>query len=135
MDRLTSLLETHPEPAGSDRDVAVDCIAAAAECALVCTACADACLGEDNPSHLRDCIRLDQDCADLCGIVARMLARAGRQDRETLERTLEACIRACRACATECDRHATKMEHCRVCAETCRACADACESMVGALVG
>ena len=34
--------------------------------AQVCTACADACLGEDDVGELTRCIRLDLDCADLC---------------------------------------------------------------------
>jgi hypothetical protein len=83
---------------------------------------------------LEQCIRLNQDCAEICGAVARMLSRPGHQDRATLDGLLEACVRACRACAEECEGHADHMEHCRVCAESCRACGKACEAMRGALV-
>lgn len=132
MDRLRKMFDTHPAPASDAGDRVMDAVTAAAECSLVCTSCADACLSEEG--DLARCIRLNLDCADLCGTAAGMLSRPGHQDRETLERTLEACVRACRVCAEECDRHADRMEHCRVCAETCRACAEACERMTGALV-
>lgn len=135
MDQLRAILETHPGPASSAGTQALEAIYQAAQCALVCTACADACLGEDNVVHLRDCIRLNQECADLCNVVARLLARPGPQDRTGLERALQACVRACQACAEECAGHAGDMAHCRICAETCRACAEACEAMMGALVG
>lgn len=134
MEQLKAMLEAHPNPASSAGDAAIEAIYQAAQCALVCTTCADACLAEDSVEELRDCIRLNHECAELCAAVASMLARPGRQDRNTLEKALRACISACRACAEECATHADHMEHCRVCAETCRQCAKACETMMGALV-
>lgn len=133
MKQLKKMFATHPAPASDAGEQALEAAYAAAQCSLVCTTCADACLSEEK-SGLEECIRLDQDCAEICGAVARMIARPGHQDRETLDRLLEACIRACRACAEECGRHAGTMEHCRVCADTCTECADACEAMRGALV-
>ena len=132
MDRLEKLLKTHPRPASTAGHEALVCIRAAAECALVCTACADACLSEPTVARLTDCIRLNLECGEICRLVARLLARPGRQDRESLERALDACSRACRACAEVCRRH--DHEHCRICADTCAACAEACEAMVPALV-
>ncbi len=132
MDRLKRLLKTHPRPASHAGREALAAIDAAAECALVCTACADACLSEPDLARLADCIRLDLECAEICRLVARLLARPGRQDRDSLERALDTCSRACRACAEECGRH--DHEHCRICAEACLASADACETMVPALV-
>lgn len=134
MKRLESILHAHPHPASSAGDEALACIYEAAQCALVCTACADACLAEPEAGSLTECIRLNLDSAETCELVARLLATAGRRDRQTLERALEACIRACEACAEECERHAAAMEHCRVCAEACRACAAACAAMVPVLV-
>lgn len=133
MDRLKMMFATHPAPASDAGEQALEAVSAAAQCSLVCTTCADACLDE-TMDGLEECIRLNQDCAEICGAVARMLARPGHQDRETLERLLDGCIRACRACGEECGRHAGAMEHCRVCAETCEACADACAAMREALV-
>jgi hypothetical protein len=42
MGRLRRMLESHPEPAGSNGDEARRCIEACAECAQACTVCADA---------------------------------------------------------------------------------------------
>lgn len=132
MNQLERMFDTHPAPASNAGERAFAAATSASECALVCTTCADACLSED--SDMAHCVRLNLDCADICGAMARMLARPGHQDRETLELALETCVRACRACAEECERHADRMEHCRLCAEICRRCADACKEMTTALV-
>lgn len=134
MDRLRNILDAHPDPASSAGEEALQCIYEAAQCALVCTTCADACLIESGDTPLTRCIRLNLDCAEACWLVARLLSPAGARDRDTLQRALETCIRACRACADECDRHAETMEHCAICAEACRACLDACTRMEAALV-
>ncbi|MFT3839800.1 MAG: four-helix bundle copper-binding protein [Myxococcaceae bacterium] len=102
------------------------CINACLECAMVCTACADACLAEEQREELIRCIRLDADCADLCGVTARVLSRQTEIDRRVVEGLLSACTQACALCADECARHAEHMEHCRVCEEACRACQEAC---------
>jgi uncharacterized membrane protein len=135
MERVREMFATHPNPASDAGDEAFALVRATAECAAVCTTCADACLEEDDPAPMRGCIRSNLDCADLCAVTGRLIARPGTQDPKTLRAQLEACATACRACADECDRHAAKMEHCRICAESCRACADACDRMKGALVG
>ena len=134
MDRIERMLQTHPHPASSAGDEALACILATAECSATCTTCADACLSEANAGEMTLCIKLNLDCADVCALTARLIARPSRRDEPTLEAVLDACATACRACAAECDRHAEHMEHCRVCAEACRACADACERMSSALV-
>ena len=135
MDRVRRIFATHPAPASDAGDEAFALVAAASECAAVCTACADACLEEDDPAALRACIRTDLDCADLCAVTARLISRPGTQDGDTLRGQLDACAAACRACAAECDRHAGSMEHCRVCAEACRACAEVCDRMKARIVG
>lgn len=134
MDRVRRTFSTHPDPASDAGDEAFALVKAAAECTYCCTACADACLAEDDPSAMRACIRMNQDCADICQTTARLFARPGKQDPETLHAQLEACAIVCRACAAECDKHADDMKHCRVCAECCRECADACDRMKKALV-
>lgn len=136
MDRVREMFSTHPDPASDAGDEAFALVKAAAECTYCCTTCADACLAEEDPAPMRACIRLNLDCADICQTTARLFARPGEQDRETLRAQLEACSTACRACAEECERHWTEMEmeHCRICAECCRACADACDRMKKALV-
>lgn len=134
MDRLRRVFSNHPNPASDAGDEAFALVTAAAECSAVCTACADACLEEDNPSELRKCIRLNLDCADITAVTARLISRPGEQDKALLRAQLQACATSCRACADECDRHAETMEHCRVCAEACRKCAEACDAMLKALV-
>lgn len=134
MDRVRQLFSAHPNPASDAGEEAFALVKAAAECLYTCTACADACLSEDDPAEQRECIRLNLDCADVCDATGRLLARPGEQDRETLRAQLTACARACRACAEECQGHADRMEHCRICAESCRACAEACDRMKDALV-
>lgn len=134
MDMLRKILNAHPHPASDAGDVALECVYAAAQCAEVCSTCADACLSEPNAAALTECIRLNQDCADLCGVTARVIARAGHRDRATLDALLEACVAACRACAAECARHAEDMEHCAICAQMCRKCEEACARMQEALV-
>jgi hypothetical protein len=136
MSHLTAMLHAHPQPAGSDGEKARRLIEACSDCAEACTICADACLHEAEVTRLTQCVRLNQDCADVCLTTGRMIARAGHADRPTLQLQLQACQHACEVCAEECERHAREMdmEHCRICAEACRACAEACEQMVGALV-
>ena len=134
MDRVRRMFSTHPNPASDAGDEAFALVQAAAECASVCTTCADACLEEDDPSSLRACIRGNLDCADICAVTGRLIARPAAQDRDTLRHQLEACASACRSCADECDKHAGKHDHCRICAESCRECAEACDRMMEALV-
>lgn len=108
------------------------CIDALIECAQTCTTCADSCLGEDSPDQLRECIRRDLDCADVCAATARIAGRPGA-DRELLLDLLGTCIRFCGACRTRCEQHAEHHEHCRVCAETCGRCEEACKTLIAAL--
>lgn len=95
------------------------------DCAQTCTACADACLGEEKLDDLRQCIRLNLDCADICLAVANLGTRRTGSDDKIVELMLAACAEACRVCGTECARHGHH-EHCRICAEVCRECEQAC---------
>lgn len=133
MDAVRAALDAHPDPASSAGDEALECMYETAQSSYVCTTCADACLVETGHGDLSQCIRTNLDCAELCSIAGRFLARPGHQDRETLERILEACALGCRACAEECRRH-EDMDHCRVCADQCERCAEACDRMAAALV-
>jgi hypothetical protein len=128
------MLETHPEPAGSNGDEARRCIEACVECTQTCTVCADACLGEADVAQMVACIRLNLDCADVCHVTGTLMTRPSHRDAPALRAQLQACVEICRACADECGKHGEHMEHCRVCAEACRACEQACEAMMAALV-
>jgi hypothetical protein len=99
----------------------------------VCTACADACLGEETVAHLTKCVRTNLDCADVCETTSRVLSRHTGYDAHLTRAVLEACMQACRSCADECERHASLHEHCRICAESCRTCEQACRDLIEAL--
>jgi len=122
------MIATHPDVRGDVNQALIDAIDAAASCAQTCTSCADACLAEEMVAHLRQCIRLNLDCADVCEAFARLGSRRTGSNEETIRKLLEACITACRRCGDECRKHAGEHEHCRVCAESCRACEAACQN-------
>ncbi|QGQ20854.1 four-helix bundle copper-binding protein [Cellulomonas sp. JZ18] len=103
------------------------------ECAQTCTACADACLGEEHVADLRACIRLDADCADVCAATAAVLSRQTDPDLKLVAALLEACATACGQCAEECEQHAGMHEHCRVCAQACRRCEAACRALLASM--
>lgn len=120
------MIRTHPDVRGNTNDALIRCIEECYDRAQTCTSCADACLGEDMVKDLRQCIRLDLDCADICAATGAIATRRTGSNEETIRRMLQACETACRLCAEECERHASHHEHCRVCAEACRRCERAC---------
>ena len=130
---VTEMLDTSPGRPLLTQELLIRCIEACFDCVQACSACADACLGEKTLDHLRICIRLDQDCADICIATGRMLSRQQHPDHRVVRALLEACLVACAACGDECAQHAKHHEHCRVCAEACRSCARACRDAIGAL--
>jgi hypothetical protein len=122
------VLATHPGVEAGARQQALEaCFEACADCAQACIACADACLGEANVADLVTCIRLNQDCADLCEATGNILSRQVSLDWDIASVSIRACTIACQKCAEECERHAEHMEHCRECAQACRACQRACD--------
>lgn len=121
-----SMIATHPHVHGPVEAALVRCIDRCFDCAQTCISCADACLGEEAVADLRQCIRLDLDCADICDATGRVASRRTGNDHEVVRRLVEACAEACHQCALECEKHAGHHEHCRICAETCRECEAAC---------
>lgn len=128
---LTSrMLFSHPRSGDIGEDTLAVCIDACFTCAQTCVACADACLGEERLEILTRCIRTNQDCADVCTAMGRVLSRQVAPDPNLSQALLRACETACRVCADECAQHAEHMEHCRICADACRACATACAAVL-----
>jgi hypothetical protein len=113
------MIRSHPDLA-LDPDALVACVQAAQDATAACTACADACLAEDDVAALRTCIRRDLDCADVAGVTASVLARQVALDPGFVRVVLEACTVAAKRCASECEEHAGTHEHCRLCAVACR---------------
>jgi hypothetical protein len=128
---ISKLLDTSPTPPLIPKDILAKCIEACFDCTQSCSACADACLGEQDATLLR-CIRLNEDCADVCLATGRMVSRQQYPEMRLLRGQLEACLIACQVCGDECAKHAKQHEHCRLCAEACRACAKACEYAISA---
>jgi hypothetical protein len=123
---IQHMISSHPDVQGNFNPALVRCIEECLSCGQACTSCADACVGEQEVVHLRQCIRLNLDCADLCFATASIASRRAGGNVGTLVSVLTACSTACQLCAAECRRHA-HMEHCRICAECCERCVDACE--------
>jgi hypothetical protein len=120
------MIATHPDVKGRPGDALVRCIEECFNCAQTCTSCADACIAEPMVDRLRQCIRFDLDCADVCAATGNLASRRTGSNQEVLRQMLRACEAACRVCGEECRRHAEQHEHCRICAEECRRCEQAC---------
>ena len=130
---VQEMIATHPAVEASPDETLLRCIEDCFACAKACTSCADACLAEERVADLRQCIRLNLDCADLCATAGRMATRHTGGNRHLLVETLNACALACRFCADESERHAELMEHCRVCADACNRCEEACSAAIRAI--
>ncbi|MDP2086770.1 MAG: four-helix bundle copper-binding protein [Gemmobacter sp.] len=126
--QVREIISTHPDVRGSTADLLLRCIEECYGCAQTCTACADACLAEDMVDHLRQCIRLNLDCADICAATGAMGSRRTGSNIAVLRVAIQACEVACRECAGECEKHASQHAHCRICAQACMRCADACRA-------
>ena len=94
-------------------------------CAAQCTHCYDACLREKEKQNLQRCIKLDEECAEIC----RLTATRVEKNSENMEKFLRLCAEICETCAAECEKH-SHMEHCKKCAEACRTCAEMCAQPV-----
>lgn len=99
------------------------CIQACLDCAMTCEACASACLQEQDVKMMARCITLDRECADLCLLAARLMARGA----ENAQAFCRLCADTCRACGEECGKH--EAEHCQACSRACLACAEECARM------
>ncbi|MGI4743153.1 MAG: four-helix bundle copper-binding protein [Janthinobacterium lividum] len=96
-------------------------------CIASCEYCATACLQEEDVKMMVRCISLDRDCADICALTARYVARGS----EHAQHILGECAEICKACGDECAKH-THMQHCQECADACRRCEEACRAGISA---
>jgi hypothetical protein len=97
-------------------------------CIASCEHCATACLNEQNVQMMARCISIDRDCADICAITARFVARGS----EHAMHVMRECAEICGICAAECEKHSAHMQHCKECAEACRRCEQACRQSLNA---
>jgi hypothetical protein len=100
------------------------CIKACQDCAAECEHCVTACLSEDDIKMMARCIELDRDCADICSLAAKLMARGS----EFAQKFCALCAEVCQACGDECNKHA-QMDHCKRCADACYRCAEECRKM------
>ena len=120
------MIASHPDVKGNYSAPLVHCIDESFACAQTCISCADACVAEPRVEMLRQCIRLNLDCADICHAVGALASRRTGSNEEILRQAILLCEAACAACAEECEKHASQHEHCKICAQHCRACEEAC---------
>jgi hypothetical protein len=134
MTATSQLIESSPVPPQFDAATLAACIDACSDCARACLICADACMAEPKVPDLLGCIRLDNDCADICATTGRLVARQYAIDPALLQAMVQTCISATKLCAEECGSHAEMHEHCRLCAEACRRCEAACRELLAAII-
>jgi hypothetical protein len=132
MKTIEMMIRSHPRADSQRAELYAEALAALSICALTCTACADACLGEaEHLEKLRRCISTNLDCADVCATTGRLLARLTETPNELVHTQLHACVLACQTCGDECEAHGDMHDHCRICAETCRHCQERCNFLLG----
>jgi hypothetical protein len=132
---IEEIIATHPDVKGSTNDALISCIESCYDCAQACVSCADACLAEPMVQQLTQCIRLNLDCADICGAAGSIATRRTGSNEQVIQSVLEACALACRVCEEECARHADDHEHCKICAAACERCARACQAALQSFGG
>ena len=95
------------------------------ECVSECIHCSTSCSEEKDAQMLAKCVKLNNDCAEICQMAVAYLCRGS----ENTDSILEECAKVCESCAKECEKH-SHLEHCKRCAEVCRKCAEACHQPV-----
>lgn len=96
------------------------------KCITACETCATLCLKEDDVKMMVNCIMADRDCADICALTSRFVAR----NSPHAVHVMKECIEICHKCAEECNK--MEAEHCRHCATICTECAIACQDWLNA---
>jgi hypothetical protein len=102
MSLVEKLLDAYPAETGMPPRILGQAVDKLYECAGVCLTCADAAAAEQDPDKIVlsiKCVRLDNDCADLCTVAARILARQTGYDAPTTKAVIEATRTVLRASA------------------------------------
>lgn len=84
------------------------------KCDAACSNCAISSLELDDRHSMSDCVKFCLDCADICHLALRLLAR----DSSHAVSAVKLCMTMCDECATECEKY--EYDHCRLSAEACR---------------
>ena len=103
-------------------DVYSDLVESLENCVAACNNSAASLLEEEDVAAMTDSIKLDLDCADVCQMALKLLAR----DSNHAAKVIELCEDICAECAEECEKH--EYDHCVLCASVCRRCEDHCRN-------
>ncbi len=134
MKSTMEMFRNHPLDPICDSEKMAAVIAAINICGQACTTCADACLNEQDIGPLVGCIRVNQDCADICNATSAILSRLTKGSPEVLKAAVEACAIIAGACADECEKHGDKHTHCRLCKAACISCEKECRNFMELLL-
>jgi len=99
------------------------CIEACYLCAAACDNCAASCLEEQNLEMMRECIKLDMQCASVCRLAAQFMTLNSASAKELCR----LCADICQKCGDECATH--EHDHCQDCSRACHHCAEQCRQM------
>ncbi|KAF3468811.1 Rho termination factor N-terminal domain-containing protein [Streptomyces sp. Tu 3180] len=102
MSLVEKLLDAYPAETGMPPKMLGEAVDKLYECAGVCLTCADAAAAEQDPEKIVmsiKCVRLDNDCTDLCTVAARILARQTGYDAPTTMAIIETTRTVLRASA------------------------------------
>ena len=100
------MIAPHPHVKGDTNDALIGCLEECYSCTQTCTSCAAVCLGEQMVQQLTRCIRLNLDCADVCGATRSVATLRTGSNQEVIRHMLMTRQTACRLCGAECERHA-----------------------------
>jgi hypothetical protein len=103
-----------------------ECFKACADCAKTCEMMFHHCFKlvvEGHKDHARSA-RAALDCAEFCGLSAKLIARMSPM----MVYSCEGCAKACKKCGDECAKFDTP--EMKECAEVCRKCEQSCREMV-----
>lgn len=101
-----------------------ECLKALGQCLVACNTCYIECLKEEDINHMRECIKLDRQCAMIVSLTMKTIELEGSFIKETCE----LCAMVCNQCAKECEKH--DHPHCKECAQACKVCAAACRELI-----
>lgn len=98
-----------------------------AECIVTCNYCFNACLDEDDVKMMKNCIRLNKECVQICEATLSSLYKQNKFAKDLIA----LCKKVCNMCADECSKH--HYDHCKRCSQACTDCASACDSFIDIL--
>ncbi|MDN3292982.1 Rho termination factor N-terminal domain-containing protein [Streptomyces ficellus] len=122
MSLAEKLLDAYPAETGLPPKLLSQAADKLYECAGACLASADAAAAEQDPEKIAmsmKCVRIQNDCADLCTVAARVLIRQTGYDAPTSMAVIEATRTVLRASREACEELGDA-KYCALSAKACR---------------